>query len=494
MKNYQTVKMTALLLALLAAAPAVMACGSEGTTADTTAAVTSADTAAVTETETEAVTEPAYTDDMPDTDLGGYSFRFFSELWTYDNTYGAHRMMYEEYTGNPVNDVLHESTLYIEDRFNCDIVMIDGGDPYQMVDNAKNSMLSGENAFDLIVGHDGNMRNLAQQGFLTNILDIEQFNFDKPWWQPSKGLDFLGDLYFASSYLSFTGLHWTRALMVNKDYMHSIDLEMPYDLVREGKWTLDAMLAYVKNASNDVDGNGKLDSAVDKVAFATGGETLYCMQEALGITTYRRTEDSIVLDLDVERADTGLTKLREFHKSGEFLHDTSTQFAEQHFMTGNVLMVYGQIGDAYNYYRDCDFAYGFLPSPKYDEAQESYLNCCTDMPWGIPNTISEEQGDIIGTVIEAMSCRNYLYVLPAYFDVAMKSRTADTEIDAEMLQLIADTRILPYARSYDLRFGALYKDLFTSNKNVASYYEAQKKNAEKTLTKLIDTYEEMKNN
>ncbi|MBQ5389905.1 MAG: hypothetical protein IIU58_03260, partial [Clostridia bacterium] len=104
------------------------------------------------------------------------------------------------------------------------------------------------------------------------------------------------------------------------------------------------------------------------------------------------------------------------------------------------------------------------------------------------------QGDIIGTVVEAMSCRNYLDVLPAYFDVAMKSRTADTADDAEMLQLIADTRILPYARSYDLRFGALIKDIFKTNKSVASYYEAQKNGAEKTLNKVIAAYEDMKNN
>ena len=491
MTNKNRIRSILLVLSMRAAA-SVISCGSESNPADTAADTAPAVTAAVSEAETEA--PPAYTDDMPDLDLDGYQFRILSELWTHDNTYGAHRMMYDDYTGNPVNDVLHESTLYIEERFNCDIVMIDGGDPYQMEGNTTNIVLGGEDGFDIAVGHDGIMRSMAQKGIFCNIYDIEQFNFDKPWWQPSKGLDFLGDLYFASSYLSFTGLHWTRALIVNKDYMRSIDREMPYDLVRDGKWTLDAMLAFVKDSSNDIDGDGKLDPTVDKVAFATGGETLYCMQEALGIRTYRRTEDSIVLDLDVERAETGLTKLREFHKTGEFLHDTSTQFAEPHFMTGNVLMVYGQIGDAYNYYRDCDFAYGFLPSPKFDEAQESYLNCCTDMPWAIPNTISEEQGDIIGTVVEAMSCRNYLYVLPAYFDVAMKSRTADTEEDAEMLQLIADTRILPYARSYDLRFGALYQDLFNKNKNVASYYEAQKNNAEKTLNKLIAAYEDMRNN
>ena len=491
MRNHRTVTMTAILLSLLSVSTAFASCGSEtSVSAETSAAPAVDETAAQTTVETEAL--PAYSDDMPDMDLGDYSFRIYSELWTHDNTYGAHRMMFDEYTGNPVNDALHESTLYIEDRFNCDVVMIDGGDPYQMEGNTTNIVLSGENAFDIAVGHDGIMRSMAQKGIFCDIYDIEQFNFDKPWWLPSKGLDFMGDLYFASSYLSFTGLHWTRALIVNKDYMHSIDLEMPYDLVRDGKWTLDAMLSFVKDSSSDIDGDGKIDPAVDKLGFATGGETLYCLQESLGIVPYRRTDDGIVLDLDVERADSALAKLREFEKTGEFLYDTSTQFAEPHFITGNVLMVYGQIGDAYNQYRECDFAYGFLPTPKYDETQENYINCCTDMPWAIPNTISEEQGDIIGTVVEAMSCRNYLYVLPAYFDVAMKNRTADTEEDAEMLQLIADTRILPYARSYDLRFGSLYQDIFKTNKNVASYYESQKKNAEKRLATLIAAYEDMK--
>ena len=74
------------------------------------------------------------------------------------------------------------------------------------------------------------------------------------------------------------------------------------------------------------------------------------------------------------------------------------------------------------------------------------------------------------------------------------NRTADTESDAEMLQLIANTRILPYARSYQLQFGALYHEIFLTNKNVASYYEAHKNYAEKTLEKVIVAYEDMKNN
>ena len=69
--------------------------------------------------------------------------------------------------------------------------------------------------------------------------------------------------------------------------------------------------------------------------------------------------------------------------------------------------MYGQLANAYSSFRDSDFSYGFLPTPKFDETQKSYINCCTDRPWAIPITVSEEQLDLVGTVCEALSCRNY---------------------------------------------------------------------------------------
>lgn len=135
--------------------------------------------------------------------------------------------------------------------------------------------------------------------------------------------------------------------------------------------------------------------------------------------------------------------------------------------------------------------YGFLPSPKYDEYQENYINCCTDLPWAIPKTVKGEQIDIIGTICEAISCYNYKNVLPAYYEVAMKSRTADSPDDAEMLQIIADTRTISFGYSYKMSLNNILGDIGTTNREVASYLKSAQKMAQKNLDKLIETYETM---
>lgn len=91
-----------------------------------------------------------------------------------------------------------------------------------------------------------------------------------------------------------------------------------------------------------------------------------------------------------------------------------------------------------------------------------------------------------------MACYNYQNVLPIYFDVAMKSRMADQPDDAEMLQLIADTRTISFSYSYGMYFNNLIGDLGTSNAEVASYHKKQIKAAQKTLDKMIQSYEDMK--
>ncbi|MBO7405660.1 MAG: hypothetical protein J6V24_11915, partial [Clostridia bacterium] len=119
-----------------------------------------------------------------------------------------------------------------------------------------------------------------------------------------------------------------------------------------------------------------------------------------------------------------------------------------------------------------------------------YVNCCTDMPWAIPKTVSGDQVDIIGTICEAMSCYNYQNVLPAYFEVAMKARTADTEQDAEMLQLIADTRTISFAYSYGMAFNNILSDLQSGSRETASYIQSTEKVAAKTLERMLKTFAE----
>ena len=483
-------KLFSLFLAVMMLLPALMSCGEskENTDAAENPAGSEAGTNPTVQTEPETEEDPL-SDGLPDTDLGGYDFRIYSMLWT-DGVETAARMISDEFTGDAINDALRESTLSVEDRFNCSIRMIEGGDVWHIAANVTNSIQAGDDAFEIVGGHDGTMTNLMNQGLFYNIRKVPQFNFDKAWWGPSKVLEINGKMYLASSYLSYTGLHWTRALMTNKRIFDDLGLEIPYETVREGTWTLDKMIALTENTYVDLNGNGRKDIK-DQIGLCTGVETLYCLQESLDISPYHRNNDgTIAMEFDIERMDSVVNKLRALNKTDGFTYKSDSAFTSEIFKTDVSMMVLGQIADAYEVYRDCEFPYGFLPCPKYDENQKDYISGCTDLPWAIPKTVTDAQIDIIGTVVEALSAKNYAGVLPVYFETVMKARIADSPDDAEMLQIIADGRTISFAMQYGLEYYNTLKELIVGRKEVASYYQGLAEAAQNKLDTLIESFDE----
>lgn len=486
----KSLKLLSLFLSALMLTSSLTAC-SETTPETGTETQSNVPTAEESESVAEETAE-TLDDGLGNPDFGEYEFRILSCYFQGDE--GAHRIMYEDYTGNPVNDALRDSALNIENRFHVKLSYISAGDEFATQTATQTSINAGDDAFDIVIGHDGLTFALAKEGLFYNMFDIEQFNFDMPWWPAGavESLSLCDQLFCASSYISYLGLHMTRAMIINKDYASRLNVETPYDAVREGTWTIDTMFKYVEGTAQDLNGDGSFTTGTDEFGFCTGSQTFYTLQEAMDIPVYRRdSEGNVYMDFDIEKVDTYVSKWRNLINSTDYISST-TSGGEDIFQTGTVLLQYGKIGSAYDTYRDCDFSYGFLPTPKFDELQENYINCCTDMPWAIPKTVSVEQADIVGTICEALSCYNYQNVLPAYFEVAMKNRVADSPDDAEMLQLIADTRTISFAYSYGMTFNNILKDLTSSNTEVASYHKSNQKAAEKALAKLVAQFEEMK--
>lgn len=482
----KSTKLLTLILSALILAPALFSC-SDATSNETQAA---GNTPSAEESVNESDEENSYiSDDLPaSADYDGYGFNILScnfysrDSWTL--------ITYDELTGDPINDVLFESQANIEERFNIDIGYIDAGDTAAGQTMFTTSVNGGDHSFDIHLGHDQNTITLGKNGLCLNLMDVEQFNFDKPWW-PSNTIESLrfGDkLYTASSYLSYLGLHWTRVLTVNKTFAENINMEIPYNEVREGSWTLDRLYTLTEGVSKDTNGNGKTDLK-DEIAFVSGAQTWYCMQEAADIPIYRKDNEGYpYLDIDLEKIEKFVDIMDKLINGNDYA--ASGDFGIEPFENGRALFAYTQVGDAYDYYRISDTVYGFLPTPKLDEMQENYINACTDMPWAVPKT-SYETIDIVGTIIEAMNCYNYNHVLPAYFEGALKARIADAPDDSEMLQIISDTRTLGFAYAYNLTFNNIINDCVIGNNQVASYFQRSEKAADKTLQKLIKSFEKM---
>ena len=478
-----------ILCLLLALAVFMPACG-EAVQTDTQSSVSSNEitSAAPSEEETPEApteTEPAILEDGLDSpDLEGYNFRILSCFYNDLDTWRY--LLCDELTGIPLNDAQYETKLYLEDRFNIQFSMIEGGNDEAAMNTFMDTVNSGDDAFDMHIGKNWRTCQLGYKGYCYNLRDIDEFDFDKPWWPPEtvKQLTIGKKMFAASNYASYCGIHWTRVMVANKDLLAERNIDVPYDTVREGKWTLDALYSLTSGMSEDLDGDGTISKDDIVALLGYGTNAYYCIQESADCSVYRRDEDNIpYLDLDVDRISTYVDKMRRLMVGNDYRDGETSEFANN-----IALFAFCEIRDAYNIYRNSDVRYGFLPIPKFDEAQEKYISACTDTVWALPKTLPAARESTTGIILEALSCHNYNYMLPVYLENTLKSRLADNPDDAEMLQLIADTRTIAFAFAMKLTYDNFIKDVVFTNTETASYLQKSAKLAEKTLEGVVKGY------
>ena len=438
-----------------------------------------------TEPETEAGAFPD--DGLGDKDFGGYDFRILSCYFNDFET--ADYIIYGEMTGDMVNDQLYVTKQALEDRFNITMSVIKPGDKDQGKNAFKAAVAAEDNLCDMHIGHDNNTFDLGINGLCYNLRTIEQFDFEKPWWprRTTEELTVNGKLYATSNYASYAGINMCRVLSVNKDLLGEYNIPVPYDMVREGSWTWDNFYSIVGNIYTDENGNGRKDKG-DRFGIIGDNSYYYCIQEDFELSAYKKDESEIpYLDMDIEKVDAYVEKMRAM-----FAADSYLDVEEQYFATGNSAFVFCQVKDINNYYRDSEVKYGIFTYPKFDENQKDYINCCTDCPWAIPVTLKDADKEVVGTVIEAVSCMNYNTLLPLFTETILKAKLADSPDDSEMVQIIIDTRTISFAYSYNkMQFCNYINDLVSngSSTGVASYYQKSLKLATKTLEKLVKAFE-----
>jgi ABC-type glycerol-3-phosphate transport system substrate-binding protein len=88
---------------------------------------------------------------------------------------------------------------------------------------------------------------------MQNLLDIEEFDPSDEWWDQllvQGGM--LNDkyLYYLGGNYHLQAFEGTTCFYFNKRMMTDLGLEFPYQLVRDGKWTLDKLYEYAGVAAN----------------------------------------------------------------------------------------------------------------------------------------------------------------------------------------------------------------------------------------------------
>jgi len=473
---------SALILASLLTA-ALISCGAEDAQ---TAVTTDADTASITEAETEA---PRITANLPERDFGGEEFTFYGRD---DSVWGSSDILSHQTDGEQINDALYERTSYIEDTYNVKLAVIESP-----VTDAKTAITAGDDSFDVIVSMVYDAGSLSVDGLLLDLNAVGNLDLTKEWWAQStnSSLSIANRQYYATGDIFIIDNKGTRVFFFNKDIIRDLDLENPYDLVDDNKWTLDKYIAMCEATLADLNGDNTYARDADRygtMAQTTFGSMLYFAsgnlltgKDANDIPyALCGTEKAINVMTGISDKIAGLTSISTSNETGVTgIHPDNVSY----FMDGRVLFM-PEVLLHIETLRDCTVDVGILPPPKYDESQDKYV-CYAD-GWcvnvvSIP--ITNTNPDDAGFLLEAMAADSLNNLTPAYFDVVLTDKYARDAQSVRMLDLILDSVVMDNANIFSwATIESTVADAIYKGGAIASTVEKRMKSLEKAITKTVD--------
>ena len=468
------------LTALLAGA--LSACGEAQTPS------VSAETAAQTENETEAVTEEAgdkYTDDLGALDFNGAEFR----MWTIENFNVTSYIDVAEETGDVFDDSLYRRNRKLEERANFRIVETINPDNVAPI---KKNIVAGDDAFDVVGIRCPDALTFYSENLIYNISEVPNIDLSKPYWAQklNRSITIGGSQYTAIGSFDINVLDLTYALVFNKKLLSDFDLDNPYTLVSDGKWTIDRMYQMMMAVMSDMNGDGVMDENDRWGYFAHPKQVLPNFWIGAGEMSILKDEhDNPYINMTADRFNTV------FSRTFEILWDSGawkSKCDEGHDVPDDTFILFTQDGSMFmdvslfhlGRLRDMETDFGVLPYPKLDEAQSEYYSRVSYY-WANTIPVTNTHLDMTGAVLEMMNCESANTVVPAYYDIALKTKYSRDEESSAMLDLILENRVVDIGDTIlcgTIRDGFIYS-MFKSNKRDLSSQLAKN---EKKIAKEFD--------
>ncbi|MBE6724402.1 MAG: hypothetical protein E7576_04245 [Ruminococcaceae bacterium] len=496
-------RILSLLLAALLCAPALAGCSNNSANPDETESAapnvqTPAAEAADTEEELSPLEQRArIPDNLPDSNFDGRDFTVCTEERKF------YEIFSEDLNGEATNDSVYQRNVRIEDRFNVKIKAIDNSAPYNDV---VTNVTSGTYAYDLVGFVNFLTYVPASAGVLYNWLDIPRVDLTQPWHNQLANGDATinGKLYGIDSDLSISTLLYTYGTFFNYNIMEQYGFSSQdlYDIVFEGKWTVDRLREISSGIWQDLNGDGKHDPgdihgyAVINAQVNTHDVWLAALDISPVLTV--RGEDDFEVTFFGDKTVSALEKVNAlYHDSdGSLFYGSDWRQVPKDFSEGKIAMTQLYFGETTESLTEMEDTYGILPLPKFDEMQEGYYTNCWDQftVFAVPLTMPESDGEFVGTMYEVLSAESYKTVFPAYYDVALKSRYSAEPATAEVIDLIMAGRKLDFTFQFGEKLSSLpymFRQMVVANDTaVASKYQKIKKSLNKQIQKFLQTYYE----
>lgn len=486
------------LLMLLSAA--FTACGDAGTD-DKPAENTASDTAG--DETAEVTTTEAVDENIPaDLDFGGETINFW-----YSTVSGSASESYYDMAGDQegdiVDDAIYKRNIAVEKQLNLTLNLfnskVGSGDNGTSV---RKLIMSGSNEYDLFSGIQWNMMKHVSEGLFYNMIDAPYINIEEPWWATSyiNNANIVNSKRFAlCGDYNINLIRCAGCMFFNKNLYESYfgDPAEMYQLALDGGWTLDKLIENAAVAYSDLNGDAKVDvddqfglltyygNNMDILYYAAGGKATEKDENGYPVIVSENALNVQVMEKIYQLA---------YESDGVYLNKNDPSENNANFSAGKAVYLTGFLYSS-EFLRDMKDDYGILPSPKLTEEQSRYYELVHDIVelQFVPNTI--QKLDAVSAVLELLAFEGHRTVMPAYYEIALKTKYARDDISIQLVDLIHDSVMTDTAYIYMDDFSSLgyvaRGMIISEKKDYVSFTASNIKSARKKLEKLIAAFEEL---
>ena len=454
------------------------------------------------------VTDPSEEDEIvgniyeqfPKTDFGGREFKMLLRDSVQEEHYS------EGEIGEVFNDAVYKRNKKIEEDYNINFKFIISTWEKHTEDIRK-SVMANDRAIDL-----GVMQ--SAKGLYTvggdiykdwNKVPSVKENLGNPWWNRSvmKDLSIGGRIFGIAGDVGYSYVANTQALMFNKNLFRDSGMEIPYQTVNDGKWTYEAFENLLKDCTKDLNSDGKLSVKDDMFGIVSmthdfavmyfhnsGGKALEKDGNDYPVFVLGNEKNVKIIELGYRLLTEGIYGHSQYAGNDDYTQEAS----HIAFRDGRAYFV-GTNLNSLKVFRDMESEYGIVPYPKFDNTQPDYISTVDGDATllMLPKSATDEDGEFVGTVIEALARESLLSVIPAYYKTTLQLKFTRDDETIEMLELLRRTANFDMGYLYNFESsGRISKTLIEQKSaNLTSWVEKNEPKIQKAIDSLIELCENM---
>lgn len=403
-----------------------------------------------------------------------------------------------------VQEANYYRRLAVESRLGVKLNFIEESSYNKIPNMVRQSINAGSDDYDMVFSVANQQVTLSQEGLYLPISELTYVDLDKPWWNKeyieSVSVN-VNNPYILFGDITFNTIQRTCAVFFNKQMLEerfNMTDEDMYELVLDGKWTIDKMTEFASAVYED-DGNTVKDANDTYGLVSWEINAFEWLAYSAGLEFTSRNEDGYpVLNLNTEKTVDLCDKLLKlFNGEHAFVADSNDGQVNM-FAEGKSLFSVNRLFLAdWNQLRTMQDDYGIIPMPKFDESTDGYHSAVESyVQWGAV-TVTTPDPDMISAVAESMAYEGYQRVTPAYYETALKlkfTRGEDVDTEAKIIDIISKGAYTDFLYINQLDgLGTIFANIYRVNQNnFASLYASTELAGKGKLNELIEL--DMQNN